>query len=204
MGFQVKEFLKKSGVPVSNRLEELERHLNDYLDDQDYVWEASLQHANDKRRQVRSNSSQPYDPEDVYLTIRFIPKNNRETTEEAFIRELERCSSELEFVSLTWFRDKHLPGVLPNIFPSSEESRSTLNELISKGIVLTNYIPNPDPEKPRTTTLLLNYQHSEVKKVQAASQRVQPKTGGLFPKRFPSPLQIQGKPLSKTVLENRR
>lgn len=186
---------------VSKRLDTLEKYINEKLGEDGYTLKISLQHAKDKR-QVRADSKQAYSPEEVVISIGFLPVSTAPPKEHVFVEELRAASASRDFVSLTWFRDKHLPRQRPDIFPSSNASRETLNELLGKGVVLTSYIPNPDPEKPRTTTLLLNYQHSEVKELLSGEARERGRTyqpSGSF-----QPLSIKGGPLAETVLSDRR
>ena len=110
---------------------------------------------------------------------------------EAIIRTLSSAEERLEFVALSFFRDRLIPEAT-DLSPSA--AATAIHESIKDGLLLTDRIENPRNAKRPTTTVRLNRAHPMV---QALAPEV-------AVSRHFEPIAMPGGPLSTTVSENRR
>ncbi|MCY3596440.1 MAG: hypothetical protein OXG71_03260 [Rhodospirillales bacterium] len=99
---------------------------------------------------------------------------------------------DMEFVGLTWFRDRYLPDCG---LPWAQDRRlrgALIRRAIGQRLMLTSRVPNPiDPDRP-VTAVRLNRRHPRLRGVETARDHA-----------F-EPVAIRGGPLSDTVLADRR
>ena len=114
------------------------------------------------------------------------------TESEDLLEALDRAGESRDFVGLKWFRDHFLPAEGYSWANDRWHSGRLIREATNEKLLLTDQIPNPHSPYP-TTTIRINRSHPHFRKQRAA------------PRPLPfKPIRIQGKPLSATVIEERR
>ena len=100
-----------------------------------------------------------------------------------------------EFVGIKSFRDKYLVarGFAWAVVPA--DRHSVLSKAIDQGLVLRNSVPNPKEPNFPTTSIRVNREHPEVKRILAASAAER----SMF-----KPIVLPGVALSSTVIAERR
>lgn len=181
------------GKKVKDRLQEAES----LLSTEDYQAVIEMRHresGSEEARKVRADSTQAYEPGQILLTIRFAPRARKVHRMDVLLQALQDAAIGKEFVSLKWFRDKYLGHREQTAGWTESERFQLLNQAIAEGLVVRGTVSNPDPAKPHTTTIALNYSHPEVR---SALSDTSPR--GLF-----RPIGILGESLSQTIVDSRR
>lgn len=113
------------------------------------------------------------------------------------VRSLERAERRpgFDFIALKWFRDVFLPEEGHTWASSSRARDEALRGAIQDGIILTSKVPNPRTPTFPVTAIRLNRRHPDVLRILGES--------GTDMAAF-RPIDIQGEPLSATVLRERR
>lgn len=117
---------------------------------------------------------------------------------EDLVRVLEAAERDArfrEFVGIKVFRDQYLATHGGAWAADVERRRAVLGEAIDRGLVLRSSVPNPKTPSFPTTSIRVNREHSETKKLlsAAAAERASFR-----------PITIRGESLSSTVLSERR
>jgi hypothetical protein len=117
--------------------------------------------------------------------------------EAELLRALNRAESRpgWSFVPLKKFRDEILPQEPLTTMRTDVDQRSTLDSVIEKRFVLVSKVPNPKSPQFPVTTIRLNRLMSEVRV--ALGQKANADLDF-------QPVEIQGEPLSATILRERR
>ncbi len=117
--------------------------------------------------------------------------------EAELLRALNRAESKpgWNFVPLKKFRDEILPQEHLTLMRTEVEQHSTLRSVIEKRFVLLGKVPNPKSPQFPVTTIRLNRLMSEVRV--ALGQKANADLDF-------QPVEIQGEPLSATILRERR
>jgi hypothetical protein len=117
----------------------------------------------------------------------------------AMIRCLDRAQARRPFVGLKWFRDVELPAQAPDLGAMAASHDQMLREAISRGIIHTYSVPNPNDARRHTTAIALNEESPDVRAALAASSSPPGRT-----RRRPIAMRPGTQPLSATVLRDRR
>lgn len=127
----------------------------------------------------------------------FLNRSGLQSRLQGLVESLNRAERRpgYSFVALKWFRDKVLPGEAYTWAETHEGRSEVLSEAIRDGIILTSKVPNPNAPEFPVTSIRLNRGHSEVVSV-LGDHRV-----GLDD--F-APVEIRGRDLSATVIQERR
>lgn len=117
--------------------------------------------------------------------------------EAELLRALNRAESKpgWSFVPLKKFRDEILPQEHLTLIRTEVEQHSTLRSVIEKRFVLLGKVPNPKSPQFPVTTIRLNRLMSEVRVVLGQNAKADLDF---------QPVEIQGEPLSATILRERR
>jgi hypothetical protein len=210
----------RAGVPLPPGLENLK-----YLaPPRGFVPKVSFRRVRDQRK-IREDASKEYwSPENAFLQIEFVhhaaggqradavPSNEDleaarkpgpapfsvgEVQLKDLVLALDRAESDpafTHFVALKTFRDRYLPqqGYDWSAFPGNRHD--VLRHAIEKGLVLKSSVHNPRAPEFPVTAIKLNRNLPEVRAILEGSRRPSPFT----------PVRVQGHPLSRTVLQDRR
>ena len=133
--------------------------------------------------------------DEVLVVIRFDPivADNTERLRE-LLTELDEVEAGMRFVSLTWFRDKHLPKTALSWAANQHVVGDLLHLATDEDLVQTQKIHNPKTPAYPTTTLSINRSNPKVFELLGRQKRQH---------RF-NPRPIGGEPLSKSIIEARR
>jgi len=117
--------------------------------------------------------------------------------EAELLRALSRAESKpgWNFVPLKKFRDEILPQEHLTLIRTEVEQHSTLGSVIEKRFVLLGKVPNPKSPQFPVTTIRLNRLMSEVRVALGQNAKADLDF---------QPVEIQGEPLSATILRERR
>ncbi len=134
------------------------------------------------------------------FTVRFdfddppTAKPKAKTSMDLLLEGLDRAeqSPGIEFVALKWFRDTFLEG---SGIPEADR-QALIAKAIEAGYIRTGKFQNPRAPKFPTTGIRLNRQSPVVQK--AIGERKKKDLLGF------APVKLKGKPISETILEDRR
>jgi hypothetical protein len=115
--------------------------------------------------------------------------------EVTIVKKLAEAEVERPFVALKFLRDRLLPSVEASWTQEPELRQKYVAAAIARGLLTTSKVPNPTAPQFPTTAVRVNRAHPLV-------QEVLEELSG-FEEGF-SPVAIRGRPLSDTVLEDRR
>lgn len=111
------------------------------------------------------------------------------------VKKLAEAEVEMPFVALKFLRDRLLPSVEASWTQKPELRQTNVAAAIERRLLITSKVPNPTAPQFPTTAVRVNRAHPLV-------QEVLKELSG-FEEGF-SPVAIRGRPLSDTVLEDRR
>lgn len=111
------------------------------------------------------------------------------------VKTLAEAEIGMPFVALKFLRDKLLPSVEASWTQEPELRQRNVGEAIARRLLITSKVPNPTALQFPTTAVRVNRSHPLVQEVLKALSG--------FDEGF-SPVAILGRPLSDTVLEDRR
>jgi hypothetical protein len=174
-------------------------------------------------RKVREDASAAYfDPHNCELVIRFVPLEpvsqeeglgeqeelqeksaaihqeltrgdfGRERPLSQLVAELKKAEEDMPFVGLKWFRDQFLPRCGLDWALDPRKRGVLLRRATEERLVLTYQVPNPDNALYPVTAIRVNRAHPRLQ------NSVPTRVAGF------KPVAIQGKPISDTVIEDRR
>ena len=125
------------------------------------------------------------------------PRVPGENTDPArtIVKTLAEAEVEMPFVALKFLRDKLLPSIDANWTQEAEDRQANIKAAIDRRLLLTSKVPNPTAPQFPTTAVRVNRDDPLVQEVLRELSA--------FDEGF-APVPIRGKPLSQTVLEDRR
>lgn len=115
----------------------------------------------------------------------------------ALLRSLKQASVARKFVALKWFRDQWLPQTGATADWSIELRKAAIVSAIQGGYVRTYKVDNVRTPDFPVTAIAVNDANPEVERVLSGNASSTPNLPF-------QPVEIRGKPLSRTVLEDRR
>ncbi len=198
-----------SGVPLPPGLEGLK-----VLVPNGMTASVSLRHAESDRQIRRTADASSWNPESCKAVIQFCPAERTTDgsegrsptarlgqTTDAFadlvktLDQAERDPRFPEFVGIKSFRDRYLDKCGSAWAFDRDRRHDVLVRAIEQGLVLRNSVPNPKSPSFPTTSIRVNREHPEVKRILGMSAA----------NRSPfAPVAIPGGDLSSTVLSERR